>query len=116
MAIVKLQCSSFIWEIQSANLGMSMRNWLFGLQGRILSLDFALRLSRLFGLGEFGLSVYGSCVLPFSEICTKLFAVPLSDPSRNRIRPDTRLKIKERKKSALLSSFVKFCSLTPNIC
>jgi hypothetical protein len=26
MAIVKLQCSSFIWEIQSANLGMSMRN------------------------------------------------------------------------------------------
>jgi hypothetical protein len=26
--------------------------------------DFALHLSRLFGLGEFELSVYGSCFLP----------------------------------------------------
>jgi hypothetical protein len=25
------------------------------------ALDFALHLSRFFGLGEFGLSVYGSC-------------------------------------------------------
>jgi hypothetical protein len=32
----------------------------------------------------------------FSEIYTKFDAVPLSDPSRNRIRPDTRLQIKER--------------------
>jgi hypothetical protein len=29
-----------------------------------LALDFALHLSRIFRLGEFGLSVYGSCFLP----------------------------------------------------
>jgi hypothetical protein len=29
----------------------------------------------------------------FSEVCTEFEAVPLSDPSRNRIRPDTRLQI-----------------------
>jgi hypothetical protein len=28
------------------------------------ALDFALHLSRFFGLSEFGLSVYGSCLLP----------------------------------------------------
>jgi hypothetical protein len=28
------------------------------------ALEFALHLSRLFGLREFGLSVYGSCFLP----------------------------------------------------
>jgi hypothetical protein len=28
------------------------------------ALDFAPHLSRFFGLGEFGLSVYGSCFLP----------------------------------------------------
>jgi hypothetical protein len=33
----------------------------------------------------------------FFEIRTKFDAVPLSDPSRNRIRSDTRLKIKGRK-------------------
>jgi hypothetical protein len=30
------------------------------------------------------------------EICTKFDAVPLSDPSRNRIWPDTRLQTKGR--------------------
>jgi hypothetical protein len=34
----------------------------------------------------------------FSEICTKFDAVPLSNPSRNRIGPDIRLQIKGRKK------------------
>jgi hypothetical protein len=33
----------------------------------------------------------------FSEICTKFDGVPLSDPSRNRIRRGTRLQIKGRK-------------------
>jgi hypothetical protein len=33
----------------------------------------------------------------FSETWTKFDAVPLSDPSRNRIRPDARLQIKGRK-------------------
>jgi hypothetical protein len=33
----------------------------------------------------------------FSEICTKVDAVLLSDPSRNRIWPDIRLNIKRRK-------------------
>jgi hypothetical protein len=54
-----------------------MRNWLFGLPGRILyeefpyfeennehALDFALHISRFVGLGAFGFSVYGSCSLP----------------------------------------------------
>jgi hypothetical protein len=36
----------------------------------------------------------------FSEIFTKIDAVPLSDPLRIRIRPDTRLQIKGRKNSA----------------
>jgi hypothetical protein len=36
----------------------------------------------------------------FSEICTKFDAVPLSDPSRYHIRPDARLQIKGRNKSA----------------
>jgi hypothetical protein len=43
----------------------------------------------------------------FSEICTKLDAVPLPDPTRNRIRPDTQLQIKGCKQSALAPSFVK---------
>jgi hypothetical protein len=33
----------------------------------------------------------------FSEICTKFVAHLLSDPTRNRIRPDTRLQIKDIK-------------------
>jgi hypothetical protein len=40
-----------------------------------------------FGLGEFGLS----------EMFTKFDAVPLSDSSRNHIKPDTRLQRKGRK-------------------
>jgi hypothetical protein len=35
----------------------------------------------------------------FSEICTKFDAIPLSNPSRNRIRPNMRLQIKRRKQS-----------------
>jgi hypothetical protein len=54
--------------------------------------------------------VYASCFVPgplsniqglrgiFPEICTKCNVVPLSDTLRNRMRPDTRLQIKERKK------------------
>jgi hypothetical protein len=49
---------------------------------------------------------------PGQESC---IVVPLSDPSRNRIRPDTRLQIKGRNKSAWPPSCVKFCSLTPKI-
>jgi hypothetical protein len=33
----------------------------------------------------------------FSEICTTFNAVPLSDPSRSLVRPDTQLQIKGRK-------------------
>jgi hypothetical protein len=51
----------------------------------------------------------------FSEICRNFYAVPLSDPSRNRTRPDTGLQIKERRKSARPPSSVKFCTLTPMI-
>jgi hypothetical protein len=51
----------------------------------------------------------------FSEICTKFDAVPLSDPSRNIMRPDTWLQRKGRKKSAPPLSCVNVCTLTPTI-
>jgi hypothetical protein len=53
--------------------------------------------------------------LIFSEICIKFVAVPLSDPSRNRIRTDTGLQINGRKKLTRPPSYVKFCTLTPEI-
>jgi hypothetical protein len=83
-----------------------------------------------FGLSEFVLSVYGSCFLPrmhtcliidrvyvaaFLEIFTKADAVFLSDQFWNRIKPDTKLQIKGHKKLAHPPSYVKFCTLTPNI-
>jgi hypothetical protein len=52
----------------------------------------------------------------FSNIWITYDAVPLSDPSQNRIRTDTRLQIERRKKSAPPSCCVKFCALTPKIC
>jgi hypothetical protein len=52
----------------------------------------------------------------FPEICTKFDAVPLSDSSRNHIRPDTRLQIEGHRKSARSLSCVKVCTLTPKIC
>jgi hypothetical protein len=81
------------------------------------------------GHGDFRLSVYGSRFLPpdtclinarvsialFSEICTNVYTVTLSDQSQNCIRPDTRLQIKGHKKSARPSSCVTFCTLTPKI-
>jgi hypothetical protein len=51
----------------------------------------------------------------FSEIFTNSDAVPFWGSSRNRIRPDTRLQIKGRKKSARPTSCVKFCTPTPKI-
>jgi hypothetical protein len=52
----------------------------------------------------------------FTEISTKFEAVPFSDPSRNRIRPDTRLHMQDRKESARPTSCIKFCTRTPKIC
>jgi hypothetical protein len=66
------------------------------------ALDFALHLSRYFGLSKLGRSVYGSCPLSrtlvesfprfsshFFEVRTKFCAVSLSDPLRNRTSPDS---------------------------
>jgi hypothetical protein len=62
-----------------------------------------------------GLSNHYQSLRPiFSEICTK-FNSHSTDPRRNRIRPDMRLQIKGRNKSARPPSCVKFCMLTPNI-
>jgi hypothetical protein len=118
----------------------NMQNWLLGLPGRILCEQYPWWLfacswlcsslvSPFFGLDEFGLSMYGSCFLPerlsnhwqglhrtFSKIRTQFDAVPLSDPSWNRIRPDTRLQIKGHKKSACPSRCMTFCTLTSKIC
>jgi hypothetical protein len=52
----------------------------------------------------------------FPEIRTKFDAVSLFDSSRNRNRPDIRLQIKGRKKSARPASCVKPYTLTPKIC
>jgi hypothetical protein len=54
--------------------------------------------------------------LTFSEISTTFDAVPLSDPSRNRIKPDKRLPIKGRQWSAHPPSCVKYCTVTPKTC
>jgi hypothetical protein len=51
----------------------------------------------------------------FPDIYTKFDAFPLSDPSRNYIRPDTRLQMKEHKNSSHPSSCMKCCTLTPKI-
>jgi hypothetical protein len=51
-----------------------------------------------------------------SKICTKFDEVPLSDPSRNHIRPNTQLQIKGCNKSAYPPSCMKFCTWTPKIC
>jgi hypothetical protein len=78
-----------------------------------VSLDFPYAVHALF---PERLSNHGQglrCTL--SEICTKCDAVPLSDPSRNRIRTPG-LQIKGRKKSACPPSCVKFCTLTPEMC
>jgi hypothetical protein len=62
------------------------------------ALDFALRLSHF-----------------FREV-QKFDVVPLLDPLRNLISPDTQLQIKERQMSAIPLSCVKFCTLDPKTC
>jgi hypothetical protein len=52
----------------------------------------------------------------FSEIYTKFDAIVLSEPSRNRIGPDTRLQIKGCKEWKYPPSCMKFCTLIPKIC
>jgi hypothetical protein len=122
-----------------------MRSCLFGMPGRILvnttspmmSKNMMGMLATLFftclALFSVSLSFSSPCmayaVLPperlfnhcrclclqFSEICSNCNAVTLLDPSRNRIRPDTRLQIKGRKESAHPISCLKFYTLTPKI-
>jgi hypothetical protein len=120
----------------------SMWNWLFGLPGWILHEQFswckrkmdmtsALLLTCLtfsFSVGlDFPCTIHAFFPdrLPShcqglrgtsNEICTKLNAILLSGPSRNHIRPDRRLKINGRKKSAHPPSCTKLCALTPKIC
>jgi hypothetical protein len=77
-------------------------------------LDFACTAHAFFP-GRLSNHCQGLCGA-ISKICRKFDPVPLSDPSRNRIRPETRLQIKGRKKSARPPSCVKFCTLTPKIC
>jgi hypothetical protein len=48
--------------------------------------------------------------------CTKFDAVPLWDPSWNRIRPHTRPQIRGCNKSARPPSCIQFCALSPKIC
>jgi hypothetical protein len=97
------------------------------------ALDFVVHLSRTFQSGlnracyshtrvRLMLSFPNVCLIisrvsvTLSEICTKFDAHSLSDPSRNHIRPDTRLQIKLRKKSAPPPSYVELYTLTPKVC
>jgi hypothetical protein len=101
----------------------SMRNWLFGLPVRILCEKspwwlFVCPWLCSSSVSPFSISMSldvpctAHASLPerlfnhcqglhrtFSETCTQFDAVRLSDPPWNRIRPNTRLKIKGRKKS-----------------
>jgi hypothetical protein len=61
----------------------------------LVSLDFPCTTSAFFPERLFN-HRQGSC-RTFSEICTQFDAIPLSDPSINRIRPDARLQIKGHK-------------------
>jgi hypothetical protein len=70
-------------------------------------LDFAFRLSRL----DLPCTPHAFFPERLSNNCCRL-----SDPSRNPIRPNTRLQIKDRKKSASPPSHMKFCTLTPKTC
>jgi hypothetical protein len=81
-----------------------------------------------FGLYEFGLMLMLMLSSPNACIITpgspshffwdlhEIWFCPLSDPSRNSIRPDTRLQIEGRKSSTRPPSCVKFCTLIPKIC
>jgi hypothetical protein len=107
-----------------------LRNWLLGLPERILFFNnpftlnkiMSMLLTLLFTCLTFAVSLRSDflctahaylnyamvSVVLFSEICTKLYAVPLSEASRNRIRPDTRLQIKGRKNQHVLPAIWKF--------
>jgi hypothetical protein len=97
----------------------SMRNCLFGLPGETICYELpwyqrkwacswiALQLSYFFSVCPepsmpFKLPCTAHAFFPerisnFFEICTKCNAIPLSDPSRNCIRPDTPLQMKRLK-------------------
>jgi hypothetical protein len=132
--------------LSKTNFGPNLRNWLFGLPGRIICeqspwyqrkwwacswLDSS-PVSPFSVFPEPRMSFEHPCTAyaffpeclfnhcqglrrTSSLMCTKFDAVPFSDPSRNRIRPDTPLQIEGCKKSAHLSICVKFCALTPEI-
>jgi hypothetical protein len=96
------------------------------------ALDFALHLSCLFSISVSSDFPYKAHAVlserlsnhcqglrrTLSEICAKFDAVALSDPLRNRIRPDTglQIQIKGLKKSTRQPSCVKCCILTFKIC
>jgi hypothetical protein len=121
----------------------SKRNWLFGLPGWILCEQSPWCQLKLWASSwfcylpvspfSFTVNLDLSCTVhaffpeslsnhcqglrrTFSEIFTQFGTVLLSYPSRNRIRPDTRLQTEGSKKSALSPSCVKCCTLIPNIC
>jgi hypothetical protein len=83
----------------------SMQNWLLGLSGKIMSMLLTLLFTRLaffrsrwvwtfrvrlmLSSRNAYLIIARVSVDSFFEICTMFDAVPLSDPSRHWIRPDT---------------------------
>jgi hypothetical protein len=114
--------SSYILTHFAENRYNSMRNWVFGLPGRVLCEESPWcqrndeHLTLLFAYLAVSVSVnidfpctahvffperlsshYQGLLRNSFEICTKFEAFPMSNPSRNYIRPDTRLQIKGRK-------------------
>jgi hypothetical protein len=120
-----------------------MRNWLFGLPGRILCeqspwcqrqwcacFSLCTSLASLFSVlvsldfpcttyAFFPKRLFNHCQglrCSSSEICTTFYAFPLLDSSRNHIWPHTWPQIKGHEKSAHPLSCVKFWTLASKIC
>jgi hypothetical protein len=83
----------------------------------------------VFGIGDFGLSVYGLCFLPrnlfnhcqgirdtFSEILIKFYATPFVGSIAKSHQARYNTPNKGYKQSASPRSCVKICTLTPTIC
>jgi hypothetical protein len=93
--------------------------WAFPLGGlllclRVITVSPALITSD--NTGQEGCIVRGDLTEFLADVNTLLLLISCQNPGRNHIRPDTRLQIKGRKKSARSPCCMKFCTLTPKVC
>jgi hypothetical protein len=103
----------------SVSLFRSRWDWTFPLGGlllclRVITINPALITSD--NPGQEGCIARGSLTKLLADINMLLLLISCQNSGRNRIRPDTQLQIKRRKKSACPPCCIKFCPLTPKIC